>query len=739
MSAKANSLDGFLEGLNDAQRDAVTAETGPALVLAGAGSGKTRVLTGRALYLIERLHANPASIAVMTFTNKAARELRERLGGFEQSGRGLPWAGTFHGFCVQLLRQYGPRAGLSRDFTIYDEEDSQRAVTEILRERQFVREGMTPRQIRSVISRIKNGGKVDPRQPIVRIAEEIYEDYCVRLRQANAYDFDDLLQTPLELMKSSDEFRDILQKRFDHVLIDEFQDTNLVQFELACQIALPQNGVFAVGDDDQSIYSWRGANYRNILEFSKRLSGARVFRLEQNYRSTKHILDAANDVIAASVHRHEKTLWTDRKGGDKVTLRSHSRPADEANEIVGEIEHICAKRNLTYKDFAILFRTNAVSRYFEEVMVQQRIPYNVVGGLRFYERKEIKDLIAYLRVLANPQDEQAWARVFRELAPGVGATTIERVISAARSSGRGLASLSDPDFLAANSSGAPRVKLLEYVSPMAALRARLGELNMSETVDEALVASGLVAIYEAQDDDEARERLDNLRQFATGAWERTQATPTIALSDFLSDLALVSDIDELEDRAERVTLMTIHAAKGLEFPVVFVAGLEENLLPHARSLESVEALEEERRLLYVAMTRAMDKLYLSYSETRPLNGRLEFQSPSRYLADIHVDRLRGTGVPQRPSLRYVSMDNPEFTSDTSQEIRAPKHAWRVPAASTASRIEFRIGDVVEHQEFGVGTVTAKSGDLDSLKVRVTFTGFGSKLLAVKYANLKKLS
>ena len=732
----------FLKSLNDNQREAVTAELGPALVLAGAGSGKTRVLTGRAVHLIRQLRVPPASIAVMTFTNKAARELKERLSTYLEGSIDLPWAGTFHSFCVRILRQYGQRAGLSRDFTIYDEDDSVRVVNELLREKQIVREGITPRQVRSAISRIKNGSRTDHRSPVTMVADDIYEQYRSRLSDANAYDFDDLLLTPLELMKKNEEFLELLQHKFDHLLIDEFQDTNQVQFDLACMIASPQDNLFAVGDDDQSIYSWRGANYRNVLDFGKKLKGARIFRLEQNYRSTQPILDAANDVIAASENRHEKTLWTNRKSGDKVTLRSYSRPADEANEIIGEIEFIRQKRGLGLKDFAVLFRTNAISRYFEEVLVQHRIPYTVVGGLKFYERKEIKDFIAYLRVIANPTDEQAWARVFREIAAGVGSTTIERIMSAARTHPLHCAAVMDANWLEGVVSGAPRAKVMEFVAKIALLREAVPNMTLSEIVDRALKDCGLENYYENQDDDEARDRLDNLRQFQTGAWERAQQFPELSLAEFLSELALVSDLDDLEEEADRLPLMTIHSAKGLEFPVVFVAGLEENLLPHSRSQESTEALDEERRLLYVAMTRAKDRLYLSYAEARPMNGRLDFQTPSRFLSDIERSKLRGTGLPAKSTTRYV-MDDEYANYERLEKPRTSAPVLRKPglarSAHSSNGVEFRIGDVVEHAEFGVGTVTAKSGDLDSLKVRVAFTGFGSKLLAVKYANLKKLS
>jgi DNA helicase-2/ATP-dependent DNA helicase PcrA len=731
----------FLRTLNENQRDAVTAPLGPSLVLAGAGSGKTRVLTGRAVHLIRELHASPSSIAVMTFTNKAARELKERLTEYMEGSTDLPWAGTFHSFCVRILRQYGHIAGMSRDFTIYDEDDSQRVVNELLRERQIMREGITPRQIRSAISRIKNGSKMDHRTPVATIADEIYDEYRSRLSTANAYDFDDLLLIPLELMKQKDEFRELLQKKFDHLLIDEFQDTNQVQFDLACMIASPQNNVFAVGDDDQSIYSWRGANYRNVLDFGKKLENARIYRLEQNYRSTQPILDAANDVIAASTHRHEKTLWTKRKSGEKVTLRSFGRPADEANEIISLIDANRQKHGLSLKDFAILYRTNAISRYFEEVLVQHRIPYTVVGGLKFYERKEIKDFIAYLRVIANPTDEQAWSRIFREIAAGVGATTIERIMFAARSHPLHCAAVMDVNWLDGVVSGAPRAKVMEFVAKIALLREAVEGMTLSEIVDRAMKESCLEHFYENQDDDDARDRLDNLRQFQTGAWERSQQMPELTLTEFLTELALVSDIDDLEEVKDRLPLMTIHSAKGLEFPVVFVAGLEENLLPHSRSQDSTDALDEERRLLYVAMTRAKDKLFLSYAEARPMNGRLDFQTPSRFLSDIDPSKLRGAGVPAKTSSRYV-MDEEYMNYERTEKPRATS-VLRKPSLSrpahTSSGVEYRIGDVVEHAEFGVGTITAKSGDMETLKVRVAFTGFGSKLLAVKYANLKKLS
>lgn len=729
----------FLSTLNNEQRNAVTVDTGPTLILAGAGSGKTRVLAGRAVHLIEHSRVPASSIAVMTFTNKAAQELRGRLAEYLSGKPDLPWAGTFHSFCVRLMRSYSNACGVPPDFSIYDEEDSVRVISELMHERQLSNEGVTARQVKSLISRIKNGGKFDHRNPIARLTEQLLEYYQERLRSAAAFDFDDLLLVPLECMKQNEAFRTLLQHKYDHLLIDEFQDTNQVQFELACLIASPQNNLFAVGDDDQSIYSWRGANYRNLLDFGKKLPGARILRLERNYRSTQQILDAANDIISASSHRHEKKLWTERISGEKVTLRSYGRPADEANEIIAEIEHIRQKQGLSLSNFAILFRTNAISRYFEEVLVQHRLPYTVVGGLKFYERKEVKDLIAYLRVISNPYDEQAWTRVLRELAPGVGQTSIDKLIGSCRGSSLGCSALLDVSWVVSTLSGSPRAKAQEFIARIVELRAISESLKLSEVVDKALVASGMETRYSELEDQDSRDRLENLRQFQTGAWERSQQMPELTLSEFLSDLALVSDIDELESNSDRLPLMTIHSAKGLEFSVVFVVGVEENIIPHSRSMESSEAIDEERRLLYVAMTRAKDRLYLSYSEARPLNGRLEYQLPSRFLSDIDPTRLRGAGVPSRSSFRYVSTDEERAISYSVPRTSRTLERQSSLRGSVKSSIEFRIGDVVEHAEFGIGTVTAKSGDLDSLKVRVAFSGYGSKLLAVKFANLKKLS
>lgn len=735
-------LKKFLKTLNPEQSQAVSASDGPVLVLAGAGSGKTRVLTGRALYLLAEQRVNPAAILVMTFTNKAAKELQARLKGFVGEGKDVPWAGTFHGFCASILRQFGSEIGLSRDFTIYDTADTEQILSAILAEKRIHREELSAQALRGWISLLKNGGRLSGRHRFHTMAGELLPVYNGRLRSANAVDFDDLLQLPLDLFKSNAEVRERIQRRYDHVLIDEFQDTNRIQYELALILAQPQCNLYVVGDDDQSIYGWRGADYKNILSFQNDLPNVQVYRMEQNYRSTQPILNVANDVISASKNRTDKRLWTETKVGDKVVLRQVSHAMDEAHEVIGEIHHMVKMRERMYKDFAILFRTNALSRQFEDVLISQGIPYTVVGGIRFYERKEIKDLVAYLRVVQNPDDEQAWRRVLQNPPKGIGDVTLQQLSQEARHRGLSIgAVLGDLDS-AVGISNAARTKLSPVADLIAALRKKIEPLNLEQKVDAVLKASGLEEHYREKGLEEGEERTANLSQLIEAASDRSQANAAYDLTDFLSEIALVSDIDDYETESDRVTLMTLHAAKGLEFPVVFIAGVEENLLPHMRSQSSQAELDEERRLFYVGITRAREKLYLTYSQARYMNGTLEFQEPSRFLRDIAPENLRGWSLPaRRDRLEYDETLEEAGSSFIPRQRKRPssshRPAPREPSTST-SYVPFKIGDVVQHPEFGVGVVTAKSGDMEDMKVRVAFEGMGSKLLAIKYAPLKKL-
>jgi DNA helicase-2/ATP-dependent DNA helicase PcrA len=732
------SLDKFVETLNAEQRNAVTAPEGPVLVLAGAGSGKTRVLTGRALYLIEHFHVAPHAILVMTFTNKAAGELQERLRTFIGGGEGVPWAGTFHGFCARLLRQYAAEANLPKDFSIYDSDDTEAVVAALLAEKRIAREEVTASTLRSWISLLKNGGVLTGKHRFHKLAHDLLPVYNERLRKAGAVDFDDLLQLPLDLFKARPEVLERVQRRYDHVLIDEFQDTNRPQYELALTLARPQDNLYVVGDDDQSIYGWRGADYRNVFAFQEDLKNVQVFRLEQNYRSTQQILNVANDVICVNRHREEKKLWTEKTDGEKVVMRQVARAMDEAHEVVGELHHLTRNGKYRWKDFAILFRTNALSRQFEEVLIGQAIPYTVVGGTRFYERKEIKDLLAYLRLMVNLDDEQAWKRALQFPPKGIGATTIQRLEEEARRASGSIGSIMMSLDQSENLTKLAKAKLAPAAELVDSLRQKIQSMDLVGKVETVLEASGLKEFYGEQETEDADERVANLTQLVEAARERMREHPGYDLTDFLSEVALVSDVDEYDKAAERVTLMTLHAAKGLEYSVVFVVGVEEKLLPHNRSLAAPAELEEERRLFYVGVTRARERLYLTYSQTRYLNGMLEWQEPSRFLRDIAPEHLRGWSLPGRSDRTTVSEDGIERWSPTDIPSRTKKNG-ATPAKPNVSLVPFQIGDVVEHPEFGIGVVTAKSGDMQDMKVRVAFEGMGSKLLAIKFAPLKKVN
>lgn len=730
-------LQAFLDTLNPAQRDAVVAPDGPALVFAGAGSGKTRVLTGRAYYLIVEALVHPQSVLVVTFTNKAAGELRERLRQYLGERTALPWAGTFHSFCARLLRTHGEGVGRSRNFSIYDTADSEAMLAALLAERRITREELSPGLLRHWISLLKNGRPVTSEHRRAELAMELLPEYNRRLQLANAVDFDDLLRLPLELFRRDPAVQERIQRAYDHVLIDEFQDTNRTQYDLAAAIAAPQNNLFAVGDDDQSIYGWRGADHRNLLDFQKDFPRARVFHLEQNYRSTQEILNVANDVIAVNQTRAEKRLWTDNPSGEKAVLRQVARSFDEATEVVGEIVHLTQSKGYAWGDYAILMRTNAQTRSFEDVLIAQAIPYTVVGSTRFYDRKEIRDLLAFLRLMVNPEDDQAWRRILRTPPKGIGDVTVKRLDDEARRRGTGIGAVL-ADAAAISEIAASACKRLDSVAAaIDAMRERIAALPLDEQVADVLHASGLEEYYAEQDAAEAGERTANLSQLVDAARDRANLQPGLTLTDFVAEIALLSDLDSYEQTARRVTLMTLHAAKGLEFPVVFVTGIEENLLPHQRSKSSAAELEEERRLFYVGITRARELLYLSYSQCRHVNGMLEFQTPSRFLYDIAPAHLRGWSLPEGASRNRFN-DNLGDGDRILERRTARRFARSAEVAPDTMLMPYKIGDLVRHPEFGMGVVTAKSGGAEDLRIRVAFEGMGSKLLAVKFAPLTRV-
>jgi len=730
LPSTSSRLTAFLQKLNSQQKAAVSAPEGPTLVLAGAGSGKTRVLTGRAFYLMEACRVDPRAMVVVTFTNKAAEELRNRLRGYIGSSE-LPWAGTFHAFCARLLRKHGSVLNLPPHFSIYDTADSEQVLTGLLAEQGIGRDALTPSQLRSWISLLKNGGRLSGRHPWHGLASDLLRKYDEKLREAKAVDFDDLLRLPLEMFRADPKLLEKLQHRYDHILIDEFQDTNRHQYELARDLARPQNNLFVVGDDDQSIYGWRGANLQNLFDLQHDLPGTKIFFLEQNYRSTQPILDVANDIISAKKSRDAKRLWTEQSIGERVTVRQTIHAVEEAYEVIGEIEHLMRREGYSYRDFAILYRTNALSRSFEEVLVQRAIPYSLIGGTRFYERKEVRDFLAYLRLLVNSEDDQACRRVLRNPPRGIGDVTVQRLAEAARLCRCGMGALLLNESKFAELPGAIIKRLTPLAERLQQTRILIAAMDPVQAITCVLASSGLMEHYGSLDEAEAEERQANLQQLIAAVQDRYSNDALMTLTDFLTEAALVADVDEYEEAPDRVALMTIHSAKGLEFPVVFVVALEDGILPHTRSRENQEELEEERRLLYVAVTRARERLYVSFAQNRYRNGVVEMQDPSPFLRDIASEHLRGWTLPAgRTNHERPRADHRNGNAGWLNERLS------VPATDF---IPFKIGDVVEHPEFGIGVVTAKSGDANDLKVRIAFEGMGSKLLAVKYAPLKKLN
>lgn len=733
--------DRIFSSLNEEQRKAVTAPIGPVLVLAGAGTGKTRALIARVAYLITEVKAAPENILVVTFTNKAAGELNERLVEMLGENRNLPWAGTFHSFCARLLRQYGDVLGYNRNFSIYDTDDSKRLLAEILREKGFARDEFSPALLQNWISAWKSGRREELREKRDsrrRLLSDFLARYDELLRQSQAMDFDDLLRLPLELFDKAPKILERIQSQFQHVLVDEYQDTNRLQYNIARRLAEKHRSLFVVGDDDQSIYQWRGADLRNILEFEQDFPDATVCRLERNYRSTEAILRVANDVISNNQARKKKEIWTSLKGGEKAVLRPCRTDRDEAQEVVGEIFHLVKRKKLPWKHFAILYRTNAQSRSFEEALLSQAIPYSLIGAIRFYERKEIKDALCYLRVIVNPTDELSMRRLFGVPQRGIGAKSIQRLKAAAQSWQCTLwEALAKVEEVPKLTSG-PKIRLQATYDLLNSFQKKAAKLPLPQLISEILLASGLRVHLENEATEEAQDRLENLEQLVASAQERHRINPAMTLSDFLQEIALIADVDEWHDQADAVTLMTLHAAKGLEFPIVFIAGLEEGLFPHVRSGDGVADIEEERRLFYVGVTRARENLYLTYTNQRWQNGMVNKCEPSRFLREIRPENLQGWTLPPEEDTQAFAWEDSDENQEYPLRSYMPRIFSNAKKTTSGFGIAFKIGDFVEHPEFGKGVVTAKSGDLSDLKVRVAFEGIGSKLLAVKFAPLKKL-
>ena len=744
--------DTLLSGLNPAQREAVLHFEGPLLVLAGAGSGKTRVLTTRIARLIGHHGVDPRLILAVTFTNKAAGEMRSRVArllGEEPSGM---WMGTFHAVGARLLRATPFLVGRDRNFTIYDEDDQLGVVKRVMERRSISSKQFTPRAVHGAISSAKNA-LVDPAEyaklaadPFSRAVAMVYGDLEAAYRGANAVDFDDLLVLPVRMLRENPAYLDELRARFQFILVDEYQDTNHAQYQFVKMLGSLHQNVCVVGDDDQSIYGWRGADIRNILDFEKDFPNAQVVRLEENYRSTPSILRVANAVIAPNSERRGKTLRATRPEGEPVTVVGAMDDRDEADSVVEEIlERRGPRAGIALRDVAILYRTNAQSRPMEEALRRHALPYRLIGAVRFYDRREIRDLMAYLKLVANPADDEAFRRAVAVPKRGLGEASIEMLADRARTAGIPLLAAATRADLLEGMRPAARAALGDFAGTVARFRERARTESVDEILRDLIDAIRYVEHLRAEGP-EGEERIENVRELVTGAAEavieeggEVGLTP---LEHFLQRASLVADLDKLDPEADAITLMTVHNAKGLEFPLVFVTGLEDGLFPLARAFDDPKLLEEERRLCYVAVTRAEEKLFLTHARSRRRNGETMPSIPSSFLTPIPPTlvetratmRLRATGrtvLPQSPSMRRPGSPVGGFARRP-----APQDA-DVEASQDTPR--FVKGERVKHARFGSGTIAELSGTGRETKVTVDFDdeSIGRKKLVVAYAALER--
>jgi DNA helicase II / ATP-dependent DNA helicase PcrA len=739
----------FLEQLNGAQRDAVTTIDGPLIIIAGAGSGKTRVLTYRAAYLIGS-GIRPDSILALTFTNKAANEMKSRITALMHADSRSIWMGTFHSIFARILRMEGEHIGYGRNFTIYDTDDSLALVKNVMNQFRISQQQFNPQGIRSRISAAKNQ-MISPdryndlaRDPLAERTGQVFEEYERKLKMSNAMDFDDLLLKPIELFRENPLILQRYQNRFRYILVDEYQDTNRVQYLLIRELAKAHRNICVVGDDAQSIYAFRGADIRNILDFEKDYAECKLIRLEQNYRSTKTILAAAGSVIRNNVDQIPKTLWTENPEGEPLALHTCADDREEGYKVVALIEEESRRKKLDLKDFAVLYRTNAQSRSLEDALRRNGIPYIIVGGVAFYKRKEIKDVLAYLRVIVNPQDEESLLRIINFPTRSIGDTTVAKLKTLA-----GEKRLTLYDAL-----GLPEVA--EVLGERAAgavqrfsqlLRKYIGlkdQISASEIAAALVDELGILSDLKDENTVESLGRRENIQELISALTEFNDAHPGEGLEGFLEEVSLVSDVDMAEFGRNAVTLMTLHAAKGLEFPVVFIAGLEEGLFPVSNAMMEPKDLEEERRLFYVGLTRAMQKVHLLHALTRYRFGELGYSVKSRFLDEIDQNLIVTATQSQpvayrRPGNGTASTPKPDVFTRRKQEKETDKYfSDQMPAYEDESQepSAARVGARVMHESFGKGKVIAIDGRGENARAVVDFESVGRKHLMLKFANLR---
>ncbi len=744
------------ENMNDRQMQAICQTEGPVLVLAGAGSGKTRVLTHRAAYLIEKKGVNPYHIMAITFTNKAAGEMRTRIDQIVGFGAESIWVSTFHSACVRILRRFIDRIGYDTSFTIYDSDDQKQLMKDICKRLQIDTKIYKERTFLNAISHAKDE-LVTPQAYHLsaqgdyhkqRIAQ-VYIEYQQMLQRNNALDFDDLIMKTVELFQNDKEVLDYYQERLRYLMVDEYQDTNTAQFNLIRLLASKYKNLCVVGDDDQSIYKFRGANIENILNFEQYFPDAKVIKLEQNYRSTQNILDAANGVISNNIGRKEKALWTDNGAGAPITFRQFEEAYGESDYVARDIQQKVADGTYRYSDCAVLYRTNAQSRLFEERFVSANIPYRIVGGVNFYARKEIKDLLAYLKTIDNARDDLAVRRIINVPKRGIGATTLARVQSYANEH-----EISFYTALRAASEipsiGRASVKIQPFVKFIQVMRSKVGEIPLSDLLQEIIDTTGYVSDLEAEDTEEAHARIENIEELQgkVMTYEQNEEQPT--LSGFLEEVALVADIDQLDQDSDYVVLMTLHSAKGLEFPQVYLAGMEDGLFPSYMSITSDQAqeeLEEERRLAYVGITRAKENLTVTCARQRMIRGETQYNRVSRFVREIPQHLLKGEELKprsmpqQQPSPRQRAR-NAFYAKPSILQAGAtdPKNAATAGASEDEIRkkLGYGAGDTVRHQKFGEGTVVKVVPGGRDYEVTVQFPQAGVKKMFALFAKLKKV-
>jgi len=763
----------LLQNLNDEQKKAVLHKDGPLLILAGAGSGKTRVLTHRIAYLIKEHGISPSSILAITFTNKAANEMKERVAGLLGDLSQDMWVYTFHSMCVRILRRDIEKIGYGRNFVIFDSSDQQTLLRECLKELNLNEKNFPVKAVLDQIGRAKD--ELITPDDFMRMYEadfrmsnvaKIYKLYQRKLVQNNALDFDDIIMQTIKLFLDNPPVLEYYWNKFKYILVDEYQDTNTAQYSLVSLMAQKSRNLCVVGDDDQTIFSWRGANVKNILDFEKEFKDCTVIKLEQNYRSTSTILDAANNVIKNNIGRKRKKLWTENGKGDAICRYEAGNEHEEGAYIASQIRKYVKNGDMRYTDFAVLYRINALSRVIEDMFMREGIPYRIFGGLKFYDRNEIKDIIAYLRLIQNTSDNVSLRRIINVPKRGIGAATVETAARIATENGCSIfdvvaSAQAFPELQRASS------KLRQFVELIAELNEKSKSLGIYEFLETVIRDTGIQKELEDEDTVEAETRLENIKELLSVALEfeknAEMQNEEKNLEGFLGHISLVSDIDKYDENADYVTLMTIHSAKGLEFPVVFLAGLEEGIFPGYRSMNDESSLEEERRLCYVGITRAKKKLYITSSHCRMLFGSTSYNMPSRFVREIPDELFECNNI--KPASRKQAKGYSQAISNTgeidaftkemmyagglnsssklNQNKYSPQNVNNISKANNAhinisNDQEYSEGDVVEHKKFGVGTIMSVIKEDGDYKVEINFNKYGMKRLMASLANLKKL-